>query len=47
MNTMRPDQIREAMEAQRRKDLRDQVIVVIVCIILIVVMIAGIIAGIS
>lgn len=47
MDAMRPDQIHEAMETQRRKDLRDQVVIAIVCIILVIVMIAGIIAGIS
>lgn len=46
MNAMRPDQIIEEMDRQRRKDLRDEIFVVIMLVIAPIVFIVMIIASI-
>ena len=46
MNAMRPDEIVEEMERQRRKDLRDEIFAIIMLVIAPIVFIVMIIASI-
>lgn len=45
MNAMRPDQIVEEMDRQRRKDLRDLIFVVIMLVVLPIVFIGMMLVG--
>lgn len=45
MNAMRPDQISEAIDKQRRKDVRDCIVTIIFLVVLLVIIVAGLIAS--